>query len=132
MDVAAGRTAILKGDYARHVEDYLRRKAYDDAEDYLRRWENAFPADKLEGYWSLLRVELLLARRRWGEAVREVEILCRVNPASNYAAEMLMLAADACLKTGDRDKGKDLLKRIVEKYPESPLAAKAAEKLKKK
>ncbi|MDY6913144.1 MAG: PKD domain-containing protein [Planctomycetota bacterium] len=130
LNVAAARKPILKGDFARHVEDYLCRGAYDHAEQYLNRWVEAFPADKLEGYFSLLKVELLLTRERFAEAAVEAEILLGVNPASNYAAELLMLAGEAYRKTDRHSQAEDALKRIVRDYPESPLAADAAKMLK--
>jgi len=129
MDLTTGKRAIRRGDFARHVEDFLRRRQYSYAAEYLDRWESAMPADRLEGYSTLLRVRLLTARKDHEAAAREAMVLVNINPASNYAAELLMLAAEnyAALKLSDKSKA--ALRRIVEKYPESPLAAKAAGKL---
>jgi len=126
-----GRTVFHKGDFARHVEDYLRRGELAAAQESLDRWEQAIPMDKLEGYSALLRVKLLLARAAHAAAAGEAETLVRVNPGSNYAAELLMLAADAYTKLGEADRAAAALKRIVQKYPESALAAEAAKKLKR-
>jgi len=116
---------LRQGDLARHVEDYIRKGTYHDAEDYLNRWEWEFPADKLEGYSSLLRVKLAMARKDYAAAVREAELLVGVNPRSNYAPELLMLAAEACRAAGRDGKARQTLQRLIKDYPESPLAQRA-------
>lgn len=123
-------TALRRGDLARHVEDYLRRKEWAAAEETLDRWQKAFPLDKLEGYWSLLRARLLAARKRHGPAAREAEAVVKANPKSNYAAALLAVAARAYEAAGNSQQVRTTLKRIVDGYPESSLAAEAAEKLK--
>ncbi len=121
---------LRKGDLALHVENYIRQKSYADAEDYLKRWERAFPLDKLEGYWSLLQVRLSMARKQYAAAAREAEILVLVNQKSNYGADLLMIAADAYGKLGKKKLAVDALERVVDLYPESSLSAEAAKKLK--
>lgn len=123
--------AVLhKGDLAMHVENYTRQRDFAAAEDYLRRWQEAFPLDKLEGYWSLLRVKLSMARKQYAAAAREAEVLALVNQKSNYGAGLLMIAADAYGRLGKKKQAADALERIVELYPESSLATEAARKLK--
>ena len=128
---ARKREPILKGDFARHVEDFIRRRDFSAAAEKLDEWEETFPLHKLEGYSTLLRVRLLTAQRQWARAAKDAEVLVRVNPSSNYAAELLVLAADAYEANGQADKASAALKRVVEKYPESPFAAQAVARLKK-
>jgi len=128
-DIKAGRAPIVKGDLARHVEDYLRKRDLLSAEQYLGKWEDTFPEDKLEGYWSTMAVRLAMVRKQYAAAVREIEVLVRVHPGSNYAAELLMMSVDLYGKLREPTKAKAALRRIAEKYPESPLAAVAARKL---
>ena len=128
-DIKAGRAPIVKGDLARHVEDYLRKRDLLSAEEYLGKWEDTFPEDKLEGYWSTMAVRLAMTRKQYAAAVREIEVLVHVNPGSNYAAELLMMSVEPYGKLGEPTKAKAALRRIAEKYPESPLAAVAARKL---
>ncbi|MDP6636321.1 MAG: PKD domain-containing protein [Phycisphaerae bacterium] len=124
---------ILRGDFSRHVESYtVSSQNYEWAEQYLQRWAQTFPADKLDGYFSLLSARLWMAQGRYGEIVHEADILARVNPTSNYGAQLLMLAAEACRKMDKPDKAAATLKRIVDIFPESPLAVEAADTLKKK
>ena len=103
---------------------------YRDAAEALQQWEYEFPLEKLEGFSSLVRVRLELARLRYTKAAEEVEILVRANPRSNYAPELLMFGAEAYRQLGKRDVAKATLQRIVTGYPESPLAAEAAKKIK--
>jgi PKD repeat protein len=120
---------ISKGDYARHVEDYLRNKSFVDARDFLGKWEEAYPLDKLEGYWSLLKVKLCIAEGNWSDAATESSVLVGVNPSSNYAPQLLMLQYEACTNLKDAARAKSALELIVARYKDSPLAAEAAKKL---
>jgi tetratricopeptide (TPR) repeat protein len=123
------KPAVEKGDFARHVEAYLRQRKYDDAETYLKRWAMAYPDEKLGGYWSLMAVRLHMGRKQYSRAVLEAEILARVSPRSNHVPQLLMLAADAYLALEAPKKAATTWKRVVTDYAESPLALKAAEKL---
>ena len=123
------RAPVVKGDFARHVEEYIRTRDFESAEDYLKRWTEAFPLDKLEGYWSLLAIQLAMAQRRYTQAAVEAEVLVAVHPASSYAAEALMLAAQAYKSLKNTERYKATLKRVVDKYPESPLSLQAAKLL---
>jgi len=123
------KEAVRRGDLARHVEAYVREGTYHDAEDFLDRWEQEFPVDKLEGHSTLLRVRVALARARFAFAAEQAEVLVRVNPNSNYAPELLMLAAGA-YKSLDKDAlAGRALRRVAKDYPESPLAAEAKKRL---
>jgi TolA-binding protein len=88
--------------------------------------------DKLDGYWSLLRGRLLASEGNYEAAIREAEVLVRVNSGSNYSPELLMIAADSYRKLAKADKATAVLQRIVKEYRDSPLAAEAAKKLKGK
>ena len=124
---------ILRGDFARHVESYTQTsRNYEWAEQYIRRWARTFPADKLNGHLSLLTARLQMAQGRYAEVTIEADILTRVNPASNHGAQLLMLAVEAFRKMEKPDKAAETLKRIVDNFPESPLAIEAAKALKKK
>lgn len=130
-DVNPARLEIIKGDYARHVEDYLLKGDFTSAMEYVRRWETDIPQDKLEGYWTLLVVRMHLKQRKYADAAREAMVLVKANPTSNYAAQLLLHAAEAYGKLNKDAEAKAALKRIVEKYPESPLVGQAATQLRK-
>ena len=128
-EVDPARLAIIKGDYARHVEDYVRKGLFTDARTYIDRWAANIPADKLEGYWSLLVVRKHLAAGEFDAAAREARVLVGANGASQYAPDLLLLASDALVKLKRPDEARAALRQIVQKYPESALAAQAARRL---
>jgi tetratricopeptide (TPR) repeat protein len=118
--------AIYRGNLARHVEAYLHDARFQAAGEFLDTWAADLPADKLNGYWSWMAVRLAIAQKRYGDAIREAEILTGANPRSNYGAQLLMLARQAALQSDQPQRGQALLERIVKEFPESPLAAEAA------
>jgi TolA-binding protein len=128
----AGAAAIQRGDYARYVEDFMRRGELEEALKHLAKWEYAFPADRLQGYSTLLRVRLLLAENEHAAAARQAEMLVKANPDSNYSPELLMHAAEAHAALGQTEQARNALKRLADNYAESPLAAEAAGKLESK
>jgi len=120
---------MLRGDFERHIEEYLRTRDFGSAQEYLQKWENSFPADKMDGYWSMLKVKTCMAAAKYDDAVLECDVLVGVNPTSNYAAQLLMLQSEAYDKLKDPDKAKAALRRVMDQYKESPLAIEAAKKL---
>lgn len=120
--IQSNRVVFTRGDLARHVEDYLRRRELTAAGEKLDQWQNIFPADKLNGYWSLLRVKWLIAKKRYSDAATEAIVLVRVNPTSHHCPQLLMQAANAYRKSGQNAKAKKILKRIATEYPESKLS----------
>jgi len=120
---------LLRGDFVRHIEDGLRTRRFGIAQDYLDRWAYVFPADKVDGYWSMLKVKTAIAANQLAEAVDECEILLSCSPTSNYAAQLLMLQSEAHEKLKEPAKAKAALERLIEQYKESPLAVQAAKKL---
>lgn len=64
---------IHVGSYARAVDDYLRRKEFEAASEQLDRWEFEYPVEKLRGYSTLMRAELLHLQKRYRQVVRLVE-----------------------------------------------------------
>jgi tetratricopeptide (TPR) repeat protein len=98
-DHARKYPAIVRGDFARRAEEYLRDKNYRAAQDALDEWELTFPADKLAGYSTLLRCRLLLGQRKYSAAARLAERLAGANPQGNYTATLQKLAKEARSKS---------------------------------
>lgn len=69
----AQKRNVRVGSYARAAEDYIRRKEYATAAEYLDRWEWEYPFEKLRGYSTLLRAELLSGRKRHDQVALLVE-----------------------------------------------------------
>jgi len=127
----AGGQVLSRGNFARQIEDYVRRGDLEEAKDVLEQWQDAFPGNKLDGYWSLLRVKTLVRGKAYLPAAREAEVLARVSPTSHHVPELLMLAVEAYRQAGRRAQADATLKRIITDYAESGMAAKAAAMLKR-
>jgi len=110
---------IVRGDFARQAEDYLRRRNYPAAAEAVEKWERTLPADKLTGYSTLLRCEVLLARKKYADAARQAERLVNANPQSNYAASLLKLAIRAYTKINKPRQANRCQERIIKNYPEN-------------
>ena len=115
------RTAWL-GAHARSTEAFLRAKQYVRAVEELRAWQREFPADKIDGYWSLLFANYWAARGKYAQAIAQAEQLQAVNPDSPYIDRLLYLAAESEMRRGRKDRALATLHSLVKDYPGSPLA----------
>lgn len=122
---ASAQQNARRGAYSRSIEAALLAEDYDQAQSLLRQWRNQFPAEWLEGYWSLLAARLHLAERRWPQAVAAAEDLLAVEPDSPYADQLLDLAAQAEQQRGNPDRAVANWRRLAESCPGSPLVAEA-------
>jgi len=123
------RQMLLRGGYARHVEEYLRTGQLDDAESILKRWEADLPLDRLRGYSTLMHVRLLAKQRRPADVVAEVAELIRVAPGGLYAPQLLLEAEIAYRAMKQPGRAREMLAKLVADYPESALAAEAKRRL---
>jgi len=114
------RTA-WQGAHSRSTEQFLRSNELDRAIAEIRVWERDFPADKLDGYLTLLYARYWAARERYPQAIALSEQLLAVNPASPYIDQLLFLAADCEVKRGQRDRALATLHSLLKDYPGSPL-----------
>lgn len=115
------RTA-WQGAHSRSTEHFLRSNELDRAITEIRVWERDFPADKLDGYLTLLYARYWAAREMYPQAIALSEQLLAVNPASPYIDQLLLLAADCEVKRGQRDRALATLHTLLKEYPGSPLA----------
>ena len=121
--------AVRVGTLARYVEEYTREKQWEWAFKSLDDWAWEFPADKLQGHWSLLKAGALAAKGDKAGALLEAMDLLAANPRSAYAVRLLMLAADCQVAVNQPDKARLLLQTAAEDYPEDPYQQKAHDKL---
>jgi tetratricopeptide (TPR) repeat protein len=117
------RTAWL-GAHARSTEEFLKAKKHFRAVDELRVWQQQFPAEKLDGYWTLLFARYWTGRGKYAQAIAQAEQLQAVNPDSPYIDQLLYLAADSEMRLGRKDRAVATLHSLLKDYPGSPLAAK--------
>ena len=91
-----------RGALSRSTEEFLRSKAFDRAWAELRRWQEEYPIDKVEGYLTLLQARYWAARSRWPQAIALAGDLVAINPDSPYADRLVFLAAECEEELGPR------------------------------
>ena len=99
------------------------------AAEELHAWQREFPAAKLDGYLTLLGARYWAGRQKPEQAISLAEQLIAVSPASPYADQLLMLAADCETACGRPDRAAATLHSLIKDYPGSPLIPAAKEKL---
>jgi tetratricopeptide (TPR) repeat protein len=130
VNYSPNEASVRVGALSRYVEEYTRGKQWEWAFKFLADWAWEFPADKLQGHWSLLKAAALAAKGDRAAALQEAMDLLASNPRSPYAVRLLLLAAECHATAGEKDKARLLLQTAVEDYPEDPLQDQAREKLK--
>jgi TolA-binding protein len=118
-----------RGAYSRSAEAFLRDKELDRALAELRRWQDEFPADKLEGYLPLLQARYWAARGKLPNAIAVAGDLTAASPDSPYADRLVYLAAECEEKLGRPDRARAGYQALVTDYPGSPLVPSAKQKL---
>jgi TolA-binding protein len=123
------RQNAWRGARSRTTEALLRSGALDQARDALRRWQLEFPADKGQGYLSLLLARYWVARKGLPQAIAVASDLLAVRPSSSYADQLLLLSARAQQKLGQTDRAAATYQTLLTDYPGSPLVETAKTEL---
>ena len=131
-DRPPGRETLDMAMRSLETEEFLRRGDLEAAKESLHLWQWQQPEEKLRGQWSVLKVKYSLAKEDVPEAIKQAEILLRVNPESQYAPKALLLLAEAHRKRGEEELARAALQRLKKDYPDSPLVKVADEELQKK
>ena len=121
--------AARRGAHGRSTEDFLKLRQFDRAAAEIHAWQAAFPAERIDGYLTLLYARCWSGRQRWAQAVAQAEQLQAVNADSPYVDQLLMLAAACELRRDRTDRAIATLHTLVKDYPGSPLAPAAQAKL---
>jgi len=124
------QAAVRIGAFARAIEGYLKAGDLKAAEEFIGAWEWEYPTEKLVGRSSLFKARVLIARKDFAGAVKQLEMLVAANPKSFYAPEALMMAAECYLKLRDKPKAVNALQTVVNDYRDSTLVEDAQKKLK--
>jgi TolA-binding protein len=118
-----------RGAFSRSTEAFLRDKEWDRALQELRRWQEEFPGDKVEGYLPLLQARYWEARGKFPQAIAVAADLSTVNPDSPYADRLAFLAAECEEHQGRRDRAQAAFKSFLTDFPGSPLVSEVRKKL---
>jgi tetratricopeptide (TPR) repeat protein len=120
-----------RGAYSASTEAYLREKLYDRALAELRRWQEEYPLDKLEGSLPLLQARYAAARGKHAKAIALAGDALAVNPDSPDADRLACLAADCEAALGHADRAAAGYRAFLNDYPGSPLVNEVQQKLAK-
>jgi TolA-binding protein len=118
-----------RGAYSRSTEAFLRDKEPGRAAEELRRWQDEFPGDKVDGYLPLLLARYYQARGKHAHAIVVANDLLAVNPESPYADQLLFLAAESEEQLGRPDRARALWQALLTDYPGSQLVPEARQKV---
>ncbi len=135
----------LQGSASRSAENFIREaakfaqekgkekerdKELDRAIVELRTWQREYPASLFDGYITLLFAKYWTAREKYSLAASLADRQITINPDSPYIDELLLVAADAQSKGGNKDAAKSYLNSLIKNYPGSPLVEDAKNRLK--
>jgi hypothetical protein len=118
-----------RGALSRSTEEFLHAHALDRARSELRRWQDEYPLDKIEGYLTLLQARWWAARGKLSQAIAMAADLCAINPDSPYADRLVFLAAECQEKLGHTEGARAGYHALLTDYPGSPLVADTRQRL---
>jgi TolA-binding protein len=118
-----------RGALSRSTEEFLRSGRLDRARDELRRWQDEYPIDKVEGYLTFLQARYWSARSRWPQAIALAGDLLTLNPDSPYADRLAFLAAGCEEKLSHPDRARAAYQTLITDYPGSPLVSEARKRI---
>ncbi len=125
----AGETEAVKRDYeiawsALDQKDY--RLAIRRLRDFLKRYPKSNLADNAQ-YWI---GESYYALREFDQAILEFDAVRRKYPLGDKVPGALLKQGYSFAELGERVNARLILQEVIEKYPQSPEAARAKQKLK--
>jgi predicted negative regulator of RcsB-dependent stress response len=113
--------AAWRGAHARSTEEFLKQKQFDRAAEEIQAWQREFPAEKIEGYLTLLEARYWAGRGRHAQAIAQAEQLQGVNRDSPYLDQILFVAADSEMRLGHKDRALATLQSVLKDCPGSPM-----------
>lgn len=94
-------------------------------EHVVRSW----PADPAAARAGFRAGQILLAQKRWRDAVLALGRVAEKHPRSEHAPEAMLGVADAMTELGMAEDAKAVLQQLLEKYPKAAVAKRARESL---
>ena len=94
-------------------------------EHVVRRW----PSDPKAADAGFRAGQLLLAQKRWRDAILALGRVAETHPKSERAPDATVGVADAMIELGMTEDAKALLRQVVEKHPKAAAARRAKESL---
>ncbi|MDR0869281.1 MAG: hypothetical protein LBN39_00665, partial [Planctomycetaceae bacterium] len=114
----------LQGSASRSAESFLAAKDYDRMIESIRTWQLEYPAAAYDGFITLLTAKYWLGRGKFPQAGALADRQLVLNPDSPYIDELLLTAAEAMEKAGNKETARAYLNSLIKDYPGSPLVNK--------
>ncbi len=125
----AAEQQAWRGALSRSSEEFLRDRSLDRARSELRRWQDEYPIDKVEGYLTFLQSSYSAARGKFPRSIAMANDLLAINPDSPYADRLVFLSGECEEKLGRAGRARTCYRSLVSDYPGSPLVVQARQKL---
>ena len=128
-EAAAAETDTIRRDYEAAFRA-LEQKDYKVAISRLREFVKKYPKSRLANNAQYWIGESYYALRHFDQAILEFDEVRRSDPKGDKVPAALLKQGFAFAELGERVNARLILQEVVEKYPQSPEAAKAKQRLK--
>ncbi len=106
-------------------------KKYDQASATFRRFLKLYPHNRLADHARYWLGEIYYTRGDWERAILEFDRVIKEYPGGDKVPAAILKEGFSFDKLGSKKEARLLLEKLIEKYPHSPEAGKARERLKK-
>ncbi len=100
ISASSKKDIYMQGYYMHTISNYIKRKKINDAMEKIKKWEDQYPMSKL-GYGSLYKAECYYYTQRYSEAIKELNMLIKINPESTILQEARLFLAHCYRAKGD-------------------------------
>jgi tol-pal system protein YbgF len=128
-ETAAAETDTIRRDYEAALR-VLEQKDYNLAISRFREFVKKYPKSRLANNAQYWIGESYYALRQFDQAILEFDEVRRSDPPGDKVAASLLQQGFAFAELGERVNARLILQEVVEKYPQSPEAARAKQRLK--
>lgn len=129
FEAAAAETDTTKRDYEAAFR-LLEQKDYQLAISRFREFLKKYPKSRLASNAQYWIGESYFALRHFDQAILEFDEVRRIDPQGDKVPAALLKQGFAFAELGEKVNARLILQEVVEKYPQSPEAAKAKQRLK--
>ncbi len=123
--LSAEEELVKKGDYSIRVQNHLYKEEFYKGLEEVRKWEEEFPLEKIEGYSTSLRLRCLFGLKRFKDVARDGLRFIGLNVRNHFSPGVMYLTGQGLWAEGEMQKALDTFDSLVSSFPESPEKQKA-------